>query len=49
MVGKVPTEDTAPMPVWQFFWGSEQFDVPPGHWRVLWLWVKVNGTGQGQE
>ncbi|KAK4237074.1 hypothetical protein C8A03DRAFT_35005 [Achaetomium macrosporum] len=36
-----PGEDTAPMPVWAFYWGSQQFDVPPGHWRVLWLWARV--------
>ncbi|KAK4120720.1 hypothetical protein N657DRAFT_579272 [Parathielavia appendiculata] len=34
-----PGNDYEPLPVWQFFWGAHQLDVPAGHSRVLWLWV----------
>ncbi|KAL2128459.1 hypothetical protein VTI74DRAFT_9172 [Chaetomium olivicolor] len=40
---KLPTDDSEPLPVWAFYWGSHQADVPNGHWRVLWLWVQVPG------
>ncbi len=36
-----PAPGVAPLPVWQFFWGSQQFDVPVGHTRAVWLWVPV--------
>lgn len=29
------------VPLWVFYYGSQQFDVNPGHLRVLWLWVPV--------
>ncbi|KAJ9161572.1 hypothetical protein NKR19_g2175 [Coniochaeta hoffmannii] len=32
------------LPLWEFAWGSEQFDVPPGHTKVVWVWVPVNAT-----
>ncbi|KAK4176671.1 hypothetical protein QBC36DRAFT_213470 [Triangularia setosa] len=31
----------AVQPVWQFFWGSHQMGITPGHLQVLWLWVPV--------
>ncbi|KAL2145870.1 hypothetical protein VTI28DRAFT_5952 [Corynascus sepedonium] len=30
------------LPVWQFFWGSQQPDIEPGHWNVLLLWVPLD-------
>ena len=37
-----PAPGVKPLPVWQFFWGSQQFDVPAGHTRAVWLWVPVS-------
>ncbi|KAL2262876.1 hypothetical protein VTK26DRAFT_9140 [Humicola hyalothermophila] len=35
----VPEDGQGALPVWQFFWGSEQMGPPEGHLQVLWLWV----------
>jgi hypothetical protein len=37
----VPAKGTDPIPLWAFYWGSQQFDVPAGHWRVLWVWSRI--------
>ncbi|KAI1808898.1 hypothetical protein F4811DRAFT_548474 [Daldinia bambusicola] len=31
----------AASPVWEFYWGSSERDVPPGHTMVMWYWNKV--------
>ncbi|KAL2170689.1 hypothetical protein VTG60DRAFT_4531 [Thermothelomyces hinnuleus] len=36
----VPAEGDA-LPAWRYFWGGQQMDIEPGHWKVLWLWVPV--------
>lgn len=42
-------KESGPQPVWQFFWGSQQFDVAPGHVRVAWLWVPIPESGEDQK
>ncbi|KAK3306154.1 uncharacterized protein B0T15DRAFT_219175 [Chaetomium strumarium] len=37
----VPGKDTDPIPLWAYYWGGQQLDVPAGHWRVLWFWSRV--------
>ncbi|KAK3385890.1 hypothetical protein B0H63DRAFT_188924 [Podospora didyma] len=32
------------VPVWQFYWGSDQMGITPGHLQVLWLWVPYSST-----
>lgn len=36
-----PSPEQRPQPVWQFFWGSHQMGITPGHTQVLWVWIPV--------
>ncbi|KAK0710512.1 hypothetical protein B0T21DRAFT_416058 [Apiosordaria backusii] len=36
----------AVQPVWQFFWGSHQMGITPGHLQVLWLWVPARDAAK---
>ncbi|KAK4195995.1 hypothetical protein QBC40DRAFT_235292 [Triangularia verruculosa] len=39
----------AVQPVWQFFWGSHQMGITPGHLQVLWLWVPASSKDKRDE
>jgi hypothetical protein len=39
-----PSPEEKGHPVWQYFWGAHQMDVPPGHLKVIWLWVPVGSS-----
>ncbi|KAK4035444.1 hypothetical protein C8A01DRAFT_17861 [Parachaetomium inaequale] len=30
------------LPIWTYFWGSQQMDIEAGHWRVTLLWERVD-------
>ncbi|KAK5662634.1 hypothetical protein OQA88_8548 [Cercophora sp. LCS_1] len=38
----LPDDDGTALPVWEFFWGSHQMGVTPGHVKTMWLWEPVN-------
>lgn len=40
-----PSPEQRLQPVWQFFWGSHQMGITPGHTQVLWVWIPA-GKGQ---
>ena len=40
-IERAPANGTDSLSVWQFFWGSQQMDVTPGHLKVMWLWDRV--------
>ncbi|KAK4187675.1 hypothetical protein QBC35DRAFT_229987 [Podospora australis] len=40
-IPNAPTPERRVQPVWQFFWGSHQMGITPGHLEVVWLWVPV--------
>ncbi|KAK1753567.1 hypothetical protein QBC47DRAFT_403909 [Echria macrotheca] len=43
-IERVPTSDKDSLPVWEYFWGSQQMSVTPGHLQVMWLWDPVKDT-----
>ncbi|RKU47781.1 hypothetical protein DL546_006473 [Coniochaeta pulveracea] len=38
----IPTKPEDRLPLWEFYWGSQQVDVPAGHTRGMFLWVPVD-------
>ncbi|KAL1870785.1 hypothetical protein VTK73DRAFT_2509 [Phialemonium thermophilum] len=36
-------------PVWQFFWGSQQMGITPGHLQVVWLWEPLDGAHNAED
>jgi len=39
-----PDDGTPEVPVWQYFWGSQQMGITPGHLQTIWLWQPVNSN-----
>ncbi|KAK3935093.1 hypothetical protein QBC46DRAFT_424092 [Diplogelasinospora grovesii] len=39
-----PSDADDYIPVWQYFWGSQQMGITPGHVQAMWLWVPVNSS-----
>ncbi|KAK0724973.1 hypothetical protein B0H67DRAFT_450297, partial [Lasiosphaeris hirsuta] len=42
-IKKFPARENDAAPIWQYFWGSSEQDIIPGHMQVLWLWAPVKG------
>lgn len=41
-VARLPETKEDQIPVWQYYWGSQQMGITPGHYKLVWLWVPVN-------
>jgi hypothetical protein len=37
------------LPLWQYFWGSQQDGITPGHIQTMLLWQGINSAAKREE